>query len=111
MGREKQARKAEGDQYASNSPAARKARHAAHPKQGDHMHQEGLGHQEGLQSPLQEVRCAICHVSLSCIPAGIVRVEDSESTLYASIDLVCDKIDRKMIKVGCAMRFWCTQRP
>lgn len=30
---------------------------------------------------------------------GVVRVEDSESTLYASIDVVCDKVYRKLAKL------------
>lgn len=30
---------------------------------------------------------------------GVVRVEDAEDNLYASIDLVCDKLERKMRKL------------
>ncbi len=30
---------------------------------------------------------------------GIVRVEDSEGTLYASIDVVADKLERKMVRI------------
>jgi len=30
---------------------------------------------------------------------GVVRVEDAEATLYASIDIVCDKLSRKMTKI------------
>lgn len=30
---------------------------------------------------------------------GVVRVEDSEETLYAAIDVVCDKVERKLQKV------------
>eukprot|EP00199_Chlamydomonas_sp_CCMP681_P005756 CAMPEP_0119115724 /NCGR_PEP_ID=MMETSP1180-20130426/51899_1 /TAXON_ID=3052 ORGANISM="Chlamydomonas cf sp, Strain CCMP681" /NCGR_SAMPLE_ID=MMETSP1180 /ASSEMBLY_ACC=CAM_ASM_000741 /LENGTH=259 /DNA_ID=CAMNT_0007104813 /DNA_START=96 /DNA_END=875 /DNA_ORIENTATION=- len=38
-------------------------------------------------------------VTIHTVRNGIVRVEDSEGTLYASIDLVADKIDRKMVKL------------
>lgn len=31
--------------------------------------------------------------------SGVVRVEDAEESLYAAIDLVCDKIERKLTKV------------
>ncbi|KAF5836282.1 hypothetical protein DUNSADRAFT_6159 [Dunaliella salina] len=30
---------------------------------------------------------------------GVVRVEDGEATLYAAIDVVCDKLSRKMTKI------------
>lgn len=30
---------------------------------------------------------------------GVVRVEDSESDLYAAVDLVADKLKRKLVKV------------
>ncbi len=41
-------------------------------------------------------------VTVYTLRNGIVRVEDSEETLYASIDIVCDKLQRKMVKVGAA---------
>ena len=31
-------------------------------------------------------------VTIYTLRSGVVRVEDSESALYASIDLVCDKV-------------------
>eukprot|EP00883_Tetradesmus_obliquus_P003153 jgi/Sobl393_1/13385/SZX60742.1 len=38
-------------------------------------------------------------VTITTLKAGVVRVEDSEESLYASIDLVCDKVARKLRKV------------
>lgn len=31
----------------------------------------------------------------------MVRVEDCEQDLYAAVDLVADKLKRKLVKVGC----------
>lgn len=31
-------------------------------------------------------------VTISTLRSGVVRVEDAESSLYAAIDLVCDKV-------------------
>jgi ribosome-associated translation inhibitor RaiA len=33
-------------------------------------------------------------VTITTLKSGVVRVEDSEESLYASIDLVCDKVRR-----------------
>lgn len=38
-------------------------------------------------------------VTITTMRSGVVRVEDSEESLYASIDLVADKIARKLKKV------------
>eukprot|EP00877_Chromochloris_zofingiensis_P008784 jgi/Chrzof1/4159/Cz14g01070.t1 len=38
-------------------------------------------------------------VTIHTLRNGIVRVEDAEESLYASIDIVCDKVSRKMRKV------------
>lgn len=38
-------------------------------------------------------------VTIATMKSGVVRVEDSEESLYASIDLVCDKVARKLRKV------------
>lgn len=38
-------------------------------------------------------------VTIYTLRNGVVRVEDAESTLYAAIDLVCDKVERKLRKV------------
>jgi ribosome-associated translation inhibitor RaiA len=38
-------------------------------------------------------------VTITTLRSGVVRVEDSEESLYASIDLVCDKVSRKLRKV------------
>eukprot|EP00879_Flechtneria_rotunda_P002600 GHRR01002801.1.p1 GENE.GHRR01002801.1~~GHRR01002801.1.p1 ORF type:complete len:274 (+),score=76.10 GHRR01002801.1:147-968(+) len=38
-------------------------------------------------------------VTIATLKSGLVRVEDSEGTLYASIDVVCDKVSRKLRKV------------
>lgn len=38
-------------------------------------------------------------VTIYTLRNGVVRVEDTESTLYSAIDLVCDKIERKLTKV------------
>lgn len=38
-------------------------------------------------------------VTITTMRSGVVRVEDSEESLYASIDLVADKITRKLKKV------------
>jgi ribosome-associated translation inhibitor RaiA len=39
-------------------------------------------------------------VTITTMRSGVVRVEDSEESLYASIDLVADKIARKLKKVS-----------
>jgi len=38
-------------------------------------------------------------VTIYTLKNGVVRVEEAEESLYAAIDLVCDKIDRKLAKV------------
>lgn len=38
-------------------------------------------------------------VTIRTLRNGVVRVEDSEESLYAAIDLVCDKIERKLTRV------------
>jgi hypothetical protein len=38
-------------------------------------------------------------VTITTMRSGVVRVEDSEESLYASVDLVADKITRKLQKV------------
>ncbi|KAF8056827.1 PSRP1 [Scenedesmus sp. PABB004] len=38
-------------------------------------------------------------VTITTLRAGVVRVEDAEESLYASIDVVCDKVSRKLRKV------------
>ncbi|PNH05214.1 Ribosome-binding factor PSRP1, chloroplastic [Tetrabaena socialis] len=38
-------------------------------------------------------------VTIYTLRNGVVRVEDSEANLYAAIDLVCDKISRKLLRV------------
>lgn len=38
-------------------------------------------------------------MTITTMRSGVVRVEDSEESLYASIDLVSDKIARKLKKV------------
>jgi ribosome-associated translation inhibitor RaiA len=38
-------------------------------------------------------------VTIYTLRSGVVRVEDAEGSLYASIDLVADKISRKLKKV------------
>lgn len=38
-------------------------------------------------------------VTLYVLRNGVVRVEDKEESLYAAIDLVCDKVERKLTKV------------
>ncbi|GAX78622.1 hypothetical protein CEUSTIGMA_g6061.t1 [Chlamydomonas eustigma] len=38
-------------------------------------------------------------VTIYTVKNGVVRVEEAEEILYAAIDLVCDKIDRKLAKV------------
>lgn len=38
-------------------------------------------------------------VTITTMRSGVVRVEDAEESLYASIDLVCDKVARKLRKV------------
>lgn len=37
-------------------------------------------------------------VTITTLHSGVVRVEDSEESLYASIDVVCDKVARKLRK-------------
>jgi len=39
-------------------------------------------------------------VTITTMRSGVVRVEDAEESLYASVDLVADKIARKLKKVG-----------
>jgi ribosome-associated translation inhibitor RaiA len=41
-------------------------------------------------------------VTITTMRSGVVRVEDSEESLYASVDLVADKITRKLQKVSTA---------
>lgn len=43
-------------------------------------------------------------VTITTMRSGVVRVEDSEESLYASIDLVADKIARKLKKVRWLLR-------
>eukprot|EP00798_Chlamydomonas_sp_ICE-L_P016891 gene16891-23168_t len=38
-------------------------------------------------------------VTIKTVRNGVVRVEDSESTLYAAIDVVCEKVSRKLMKM------------
>eukprot|EP00878_Enallax_costatus_P011079 GHUV01011571.1.p2 GENE.GHUV01011571.1~~GHUV01011571.1.p2 ORF type:complete len:248 (+),score=84.40 GHUV01011571.1:268-1011(+) len=38
-------------------------------------------------------------VTITTMRSGVVRVEDAEGNLYASIDLVCDKVARKLQKL------------
>lgn len=38
--------------------------------------------------------------------AGVVRVEDGEQSLYAAIDLVCHKLERKLQKVRHKLVTW-----
>lgn len=38
-------------------------------------------------------------VTVTTMRSGVVRVEDAEESLYASIDLVCDKVSRKLRKL------------
>jgi len=38
-------------------------------------------------------------VTIYTIRSGVVRVEDAEESLYAAIDVVCDKIERKLTKL------------
>jgi ribosomal subunit interface protein len=38
-------------------------------------------------------------VTITTLRSGVVRVEDAEESLYASIDLVCDKVSRKLRKL------------
>mmetsp|Transcript_5315 Transcript_5315/g.13080 ORF Transcript_5315/g.13080 Transcript_5315/m.13080 type:complete len:285 (-) Transcript_5315:760-1614(-) len=38
-------------------------------------------------------------VTIYTLRNGVVRVEDAEDTLYASIDVVCDKLERKMGRI------------
>lgn len=38
-------------------------------------------------------------VTITTFRSGVVRVEDAEESLYASIDLVCDKVSRKLQKM------------
>eukprot|EP00195_Chlamydomonas_chlamydogama_P016987 CAMPEP_0202892572 /NCGR_PEP_ID=MMETSP1392-20130828/2286_1 /ASSEMBLY_ACC=CAM_ASM_000868 /TAXON_ID=225041 /ORGANISM="Chlamydomonas chlamydogama, Strain SAG 11-48b" /LENGTH=273 /DNA_ID=CAMNT_0049576579 /DNA_START=212 /DNA_END=1033 /DNA_ORIENTATION=- len=38
-------------------------------------------------------------VTIYTIRNGVVRVEESEASLYAAIDVVCDKIERKLIRI------------
>lgn len=38
-------------------------------------------------------------VTIKTVRNGVVRVEDVESTLYAAIDVVCEKIERKLTRV------------
>jgi len=38
-------------------------------------------------------------VTIQTLRNGIVRVEDAENSLYASIDIVCDKVSRKLRKL------------
>lgn len=42
-------------------------------------------------------------MTITTMRSGVVRVEDSEESLYASIDLVSDKIARKLKKVNQAV--------
>jgi putative sigma-54 modulation protein len=37
-------------------------------------------------------------VTIHTLRNGVVRVEDAEENLYAAIDLVCDKIERKLTR-------------
>lgn len=39
-------------------------------------------------------------VTITTMRSGVVRVEDAEESLYASVDLVADKIARKLKKVS-----------
>lgn len=53
------------------------------------------GGDTGTQGPKEQK----VDVTIHTLRNGVVRVEDSEATLYASIDIVCDKIERKLTKV------------
>jgi len=37
-------------------------------------------------------------VTIHTLRNGVVRVEDAEDSLYAAIDLVCDKAERKLVR-------------
>lgn len=39
-------------------------------------------------------------VTITTMRSGVVRVEDAEENLYASIDLVCDKVSDS-VRFGC----------
>lgn len=53
------------------------------------------GGDTGTHGPKQQK----VEVTIYTLRNGVVRVEDTELSLYAAIDLVCDKVERKMIKV------------
>jgi putative sigma-54 modulation protein len=44
-------------------------------------------------------RDQVAEVTVYTLKDGVVRVEDVESDLYAAIDLVTDKLRRKVLKV------------
>lgn len=64
------------------------------------------------QAVLTATCCLCCRqqkvdVTITTMRSGVVRVEDAEESLYASIDLVADKIARKLKKVGWGCCLFC----
>lgn len=53
------------------------------------------GGDTGTHGPKQQK----VEVTIFTFRNGVVRVEDTEANLYSAIDLVCDKVERKMVKV------------
>lgn len=56
------------------------------------------GNPRGRGTEAHHKREQIVEVTLYTLRHGVVRVEDCEDDLYAAVDLVADKLKRKLVK-------------